>query len=515
MIWPTAADFSQIVQNPGLAFRDPMLQGSLIERNKLNQPRPWAGQFAVVYKAIRPGEQGPIAVRAFTSPAPERRERYEHVTTYLDSQKLDCLAKFEYRESAIRGPKGWYPLVVMEWIEGVTFFHWVDRQCRKGQSGQLADAAEAWVEIVRQLHEASIAHGDLQHGNVMVTESGGLKLVDYDGMCVPALVGRQNLEVGIEPYQHPERNGETLLSPDLDNFSSLVIYVALRALAAEPRLWLKYVDEMQYDKLLFRREDFQARHASPLFQDLCQSPDREVRRLAVELFAAAAGRLEQVPSLDRLLQSAPQRKAAKHLSKLLTALNMEDQRAFIEWFDVRLVRCHPDVFKPHQPLLTRWVGQLVRQPDNLGLGDALARASLWQEQQSPGVAFARWCWPELRLVDRCCLGFCPAPPGDTAGPGDVEVHDLLMVDRGQMEREGGYQSLRVEPQWAKDYIVVWAEIDLGFHVFHSRPLVLGRLGECPFVENRPGGLLARLRKGLRRNAPSRPQLHSARQEAPP
>jgi len=40
------------------------------------------------------------------------------------------------------------------------------------------------------------------------------------------------LEIGLEPYQHPGRDFETKLFPGLDKFSALVIYVALRALAA-------------------------------------------------------------------------------------------------------------------------------------------------------------------------------------------------------------------------------------------------------------------------------------------
>ena len=48
-------------------------------------------------------------------------------------------------------------------------------------------------------------------------------------MCVPALAGRPNMETGLAPYQHPQRNEQTLLSLNLDHFSALVIYVALRA----------------------------------------------------------------------------------------------------------------------------------------------------------------------------------------------------------------------------------------------------------------------------------------------
>ena len=54
MPWPLASHFSTMVQQPRLAFRDPPLQACRIERNALNRPRVWAGQFAVVYKGVDP-----------------------------------------------------------------------------------------------------------------------------------------------------------------------------------------------------------------------------------------------------------------------------------------------------------------------------------------------------------------------------------------------------------------------------------------------------------------------------
>jgi hypothetical protein len=173
----------------------------------------------------------------------------------------------------------------------------------EGNRSALTDASARWVELVKELGDASLAHGDLQHANIMVTEAGELKLVDYDCMCVPSLVGRRNLEVGVEPYQHPGRNESTLLSPDLDNFSSLMIYVALRSLAASPRLWNKYVEQPGYDKLLFRTEDFQNPSNSALYQDIKALPDREVGGLADTLFEMWRVRIEQVPPLSQLTNS--------------------------------------------------------------------------------------------------------------------------------------------------------------------------------------------------------------------
>ncbi len=308
MSWPLASHFSAMLQNPRVAFRDPQLKHCRVEKDRCNQPRPWSGAFAVVYKGIPSGAGDPFAVRVFTTESPERRERYGLISAYLKTRRLGCLVDFEYRDESIRsaGDGKWYPLIIMDWVEGETLFHWVGARCREGDGEALSQAAARWVELVRELDDARIAHGDLQDANVMVTTGGQLKLVDYDCMCVPALVGRRNLEVGVEPYQHPHRNETTHLSLDLDNFSALVIHVALRALAVDTRLWTKYVEQPAHDKLLFRAEDFWAPQASPLYHDLRSSPAQDVRDLAERLFSLVQVPMDQVPSLTQLTNSYAQ-----------------------------------------------------------------------------------------------------------------------------------------------------------------------------------------------------------------
>jgi len=305
MSWPLASHFSAMLQNPRVAFRDPALKQCRVEKDRCNQPRPWSGAFAVVYKGMPDDGGDPFALRVFTTESPERRERYELASAYLKTRRLSCLVDFEYRDESIRsaGDGKWYPLIVMEWVEGETLFHWVRARCLEGDWHALAEAAAGWVELVKELADARIAHGDLQDANVMVTSAGRLKLVDYDCMCVPALVGRRNLEVGVEPYQHPDRSETTHLSLDLDSFSALVIYVALRALAVDPTLWTRYVEKPSHDKLLFRTEDFEAPRASPLYRDLTALPAQDVRNLTDKLFSLWRARMDQVPSLVHLTNS--------------------------------------------------------------------------------------------------------------------------------------------------------------------------------------------------------------------
>jgi eukaryotic-like serine/threonine-protein kinase len=312
MSWPLASDFCKMVQHPQLAFRDPLLQACRIERTAHNQPRVWSGQFAMVLKGT--DAQGKNwAIRAFTSAADHRREHYAQISRHLQARSLRSLVDFEYRESAIRSASDgkWYPLVVMDWVEGLTLTDWVQSKCRKGKGASIAKAVRQWEKLVEELRQNGIAHGDLQHGNVLITPQGRLKLVDYDGMCVPSLAGRPNVEVGLRPYQHPQRNEATLLSASLDHFSALVIYVALRALAADPTLWAKHVAQTGYDRLLFRSEDFLDRDRSPLYRDLMASPDVGLRELTAKLFAFAFGPIDQVPALRELVAAEPHAAAVK------------------------------------------------------------------------------------------------------------------------------------------------------------------------------------------------------------
>jgi serine/threonine protein kinase len=319
MPWPMASDFSAIVQQPRFAFRDPALQACTIERNALGQPIVRSGAFAVVYRGTDTDGRS-WALRAFTTKSRERREHYEQITAHLRTQQPRCLVDFEYRESSIRsaGDGKWYPLVVMDWVRGMTLFSWLRSKCRRGRGASIAKAARHWLRLVGELRDVEIVHGDLQHANIMVTPEGRLKLVDYDGMCVPALIGRRNLEIGVRPYQHPQRNESTLLQANLDDFSALVIYVALRALAADSTLWARYVGQSGYDKLLFRSEDYLDRERSPLYRDLMESADSEVRTLAAQLFSFARGSIDDVLPLHQLVavRSGGKRAAASAVPDL-------------------------------------------------------------------------------------------------------------------------------------------------------------------------------------------------------
>jgi len=290
MAWPSPQDYSEAVQNPRTAFYENELQQGTPELNQLRLPRPRSGSFATVYKILA----GPRnwAIRCFLHPVSDQQERYASISAHLAKIRLPYLVQFSFLAQGIRVAKQTYPILKMEWVEGEPLIPYVERNL--GNPAALTNLAGRWFEMVKALRHSSIAHGDLQHGNVLVL-NGELKLVDYDGMFVPSLAGKISQEVGQRNYQHPMRT-EFDYNADLDNFSSWVIYISLIALSEQPQLWRQFRggDEC----LLFRKDDFENPEKSSLFHTLENVRDDNLRS-AVALFRSMLDLGSQdVPSLD-------------------------------------------------------------------------------------------------------------------------------------------------------------------------------------------------------------------------
>ncbi|QIZ38036.1 hypothetical protein [Saccharopolyspora sp. ASAGF58] len=93
-------------------------------------------------------------------------------------------------------------------------------------------------EAVAALRKAGVAHGDLQHGNILVGSDHQVRFVDYDGMFLPALRELGASERGHRNYQHPDRADH--YDESIDLFATFVIDLSLEALQYEPGLWDKF-----------------------------------------------------------------------------------------------------------------------------------------------------------------------------------------------------------------------------------------------------------------------------------
>ncbi|HLK57928.1 MAG TPA: SUMF1/EgtB/PvdO family nonheme iron enzyme [Chthonomonadaceae bacterium] len=297
MPWPTPDAYHEAVQNPHSCFFDPELKAGSVATNAMGLPRVVSGQFASVYEVQAGGRRW--AVRCFLHPITDQQERYNLVSRHLAGLWLPPLVGFEYQEQGIRVQGQTYPVVKMEWVEGETLSAYIARNLSDAKA--LLALAAQWRGVVNSLRGCRMAHGDLQHSNILVTSQGHIKLVDYDAMFVPSLRGKPSPELGHANYQHPRRTATDYDDP-LDNFSALIIYLSLRALAAEPALWQSFHSG---ENLILSAPDLKAPATSAAFTRLQLSLDPGLPALTFALTMACMGPPVQTPEFETVVAAAP------------------------------------------------------------------------------------------------------------------------------------------------------------------------------------------------------------------
>jgi hypothetical protein len=282
--FPRGAAYMEALQDPEGCFADPDLATATPALTPLGLPRPVSGNFASVFRMD--GADGRSwAVRCFVRSFDDMARRYAAVDQHLGKLGGTWRVGFEFQERGILVGGEWFPIVKMEWASGQPLLTYIETHLWDGPA--LAYLAHRFATLVDDLRRSGVAHGDLQHGNVLVVPGGDLRLVDYDGMFVPALAGLTGNELGHRNYQHPGRQpGEYGLH--LDNFASWVVYASLVGLSVDPLLWgrLDGGDEC----LLFRSHDF----ADPAHSEALAAFDATGDSVLIDL----AGRLRRFLSSD-------------------------------------------------------------------------------------------------------------------------------------------------------------------------------------------------------------------------
>jgi hypothetical protein len=290
--WPDLTEYHEALQYPERSLGDPELKKAQIEKDRFGMPKPATGGNAVAYKATE--GQNVWAVRCFLRPISDHAERYAAISKHLQKNRAAHCTKFFYLADGLRIKGGTFPIVKMAWVQGPNLDRFVEGVLDKPR--ELAALREKFRALVRDIEAGKFAHGDLQHGNILVSGKD-LLLIDYDGMWVPALIGRQATEIGHRAYQHPKRS-MTDYGPYLDRFSALVIYLSLLALEINRKLWDQYYTG---DNLLFVREDFNELGKSPIWSDLAALKHDEVSYLAGTLAAMVPRPVKDLPRLEAVL----------------------------------------------------------------------------------------------------------------------------------------------------------------------------------------------------------------------
>jgi serine/threonine protein kinase len=223
--------------------------------------------------------------------------RYKAIDDYLKTVKLPYFVDFAYQEQGILVNGQKFPIIRMEWIDGISFRDFISNNIQNPV--YIRDFAENFLEMVTSLHQKNISHGDLQHGNIMVQKNNGdICLIDYDSLYVPQLSNEKDNIKGLPGYRHPNRKNLNKLSPKSDYFSELVIYLSLLVISENSHYWTKIEKE---ERLLFSEEDLERPRLSPIFAELTKlSPEIVYFTLELEKFCQESD-IEALQPLEKLV----------------------------------------------------------------------------------------------------------------------------------------------------------------------------------------------------------------------
>ncbi len=305
--WPTQVEYQDALQNPGLCLADPLLRTVVpLDLTPFGLPSPISGQFANVYR-MQSSDGKWWGIKLFLRHLSSRTVQYHALQTHLLrlSPAPTWFVPFAYHEKGIRINGLWFPILQMPWLRDATPLNtYID--------GIVNDPAavrrlrDAWRKLVMEMGRERFAHGDLQHGNVLVRlgrdgKPPMLHLLDYDGAWVPGLAGRVGTESGHHSYQHPGRAPGDF-GMRMDRFAGVAVYTALLILSRAPDLWYRFDNG---DNVLWRREDFVETQAKgrALFE-LARHSDAYVRRAAESFRTVCEGPASLVPDLERYAMMA-------------------------------------------------------------------------------------------------------------------------------------------------------------------------------------------------------------------
>ena len=242
-----------------------------------------AGQFAVVFKA-KMSEKN-YALRCFQKATKKSLEKYKIVSSYLKKKNLDYFSEFKYYENEIKVEGKYYPVILMEWIDGESIHSYIGKNIKNKKN--LSKIQDLLCQLSKDLEKNKIGHGDLQSGNISIINDNGeikIKLLDYDGIYVPGLSQLESNELGKPDFQHPKRKKE-FFNEKIDRFSIWVLLTAIEAIKYDETLWDRISDGGYNDlsNFCFLSEDFRNPNNSKLFDKLINSNHESVEKYAKKL----------------------------------------------------------------------------------------------------------------------------------------------------------------------------------------------------------------------------------------
>jgi hypothetical protein len=293
MTFPSIEQYTDALQIPHNTLLDPTLAAGTVETNSWGLPFGRSGGFALTFK-ITNGHRA-YAFRCFQSDRATMHQRYTAISEAVTAANLPYFVAFQYLDPGIRVQQNGYPAIRMDWADGLPLGVYVEQQYK--DSGRMRALQQQLHGMALVLEGAGIAHGDIQTGNILVGPSGDIKLVDYDGMYVPALASLGSIETGHPNFQHPQRAQLKPFDPTLDRFSFALLHATLSALIESPSLWTTLKSDPE--ALLLRASDLATPGSSAAFHTLTRLPGSGP--VFQRLLAVTTADYTQIPTFNDFL----------------------------------------------------------------------------------------------------------------------------------------------------------------------------------------------------------------------
>jgi hypothetical protein len=257
MNWPTAKAYDLALLDRATTFTDPAIKQGKLTADASGPIRfNGAGKYVCVYQV------SDWFVRCFTETAPpDLRERYRAIAAFVtgNSNSMPFLLEQTWVEQGVHVGDRVVPfLKVPRVLDSQTLGSFLEEHYQN--SALVAEIASAFLAMIQHLERAQVAHGDLDITNILIVDDGKkrtLKLIDYDGMYVPAMsrMGLKPIDFGHVHFQHPRTERLRTFGPQMDRFSAVVLYLSLIAIAASPIVW-ENCGANDTERLLFNETDY-------------------------------------------------------------------------------------------------------------------------------------------------------------------------------------------------------------------------------------------------------------------
>jgi serine/threonine protein kinase len=161
------------------------------------------GAYGAVYRVERLGQEGAesFALKLALRPGDPRFEREVELLSRLQHPNVPGL----HSRGQWAHPKGPYPFLVMEWVEGAPLYEWA--MGRKLSSREVMRVLAQVARALAATHAVDGVHRDVKGNNVLVRrEDGRVLLIDFgvgDYLGAPTLTD-EVLPPGTYPYRSPE-----------------------------------------------------------------------------------------------------------------------------------------------------------------------------------------------------------------------------------------------------------------------------------------------------------------------